>query len=75
MKKVKKKALLVTLITLTSVLIDQLTKIIVFLQKEQIGNGIKIWDFLNIVYVENRGISFGIFSDLDASFIWESYPF
>ena len=23
---------------------------------------------LNIVYVENRGISFGIFSDLDASF-------
>ena len=45
MKKVKKKALLVTLITLTSVLIDQLTKIIVFLQKEQIGNGIKIWDF------------------------------
>ena len=68
MKKVKKKALFVTLITLTSVLIDQLTKIIVFLQKEQIGNGIKIWDFLNIVYVENRGISFGIFSDLDASF-------
>ena len=25
-------------------------------------------DFFNIVYVENRGISFGIFSSLDASF-------
>ena len=27
-----------------------------------------ILDFFNIVYVENRGISFGIFSSLDASF-------
>ena len=68
MKKNKKKFLFVTIIVIFLVLIDQATKIIVFLQKDEIANGIKIFDFFNIVYVENRGISFGIFSSLDASF-------
>ena len=68
MKKNKKKFLFVAIIVIFLVLIDQATKIIVFLQKDEIANGIKIFDFFNIVYVENRGISFGIFSSLDASF-------
>ena len=37
-------------------------------KKERIGTGIPILNFFNIVYVENRGISFGIFSSYDASF-------
>ena len=68
MKKVKNKFILVTLIVFSSVFIDQATKILVYIEKERIGTGIPILNFFNIVYVENRGISFGIFSSYDASF-------
>jgi signal peptidase II len=68
MKKIKKKIIFVSLIVIFSVLIDQASKIVAFIQKDKIGDGIQILDFFNIVYVENRGISFGIFSSLDASF-------
>ena len=68
MKKVKNKFILVTLIVISLVLIDQVTKILVYIEKERIGTGISILNFFNIVYVENRGISFGIFSSYDASF-------
>ena len=68
MKKVKSKFVLVTLIVISLVLIDQVTKILVYIEKERIGTAIPILNFFNIVYVENRGISFGIFSSYDASF-------
>ena len=68
MKKINNKILFVSLIVILSVLLDQVTKLVAYIQKDQIGDGIKIFDFFNIVYVENRGISFGIFSNLDASF-------
>ena len=68
MKKINNKILFVSLIVILSVLLDQVTKMVAFIQKDRIGDGIKILDFFNIVYVENRGISFGIFSSLDASF-------
>ena len=68
MKKLKSKFVLVTLIVISLVLIDQVTKILVYIEKERIGTGIPILNFFNIVYVENRGISFGIFSSYDASF-------
>jgi len=68
MKKVKSKFVLVTLIVISLILIDQVTKILVYIEKERIGTGIPILNFFNIVYVENRGISFGIFSSYDASF-------
>ena len=68
MKKIKNKVLFVSLIVMFSVLLDQVTKMAAYIQKDKIGDGIKILDFFNIVYVENRGISFGIFSSLDASF-------
>ena len=56
------------MIVISLVLIDQVTKILVYIEKERIGTGIPILNFFNIVYVENRGISFGIFSSYDASF-------
>ena len=68
MKKIKNKILFVSLIVIFSVLLDQVTKMAAYIQKDKIGDGVKILDFFNIVYVENRGISFGIFSSLDASF-------
>ena len=68
MKKINNKILFVSLIVIFSVLLDQVTKMVAYIQKDKIGDGIKILDFFNIVYVENRGISFGIFSSLDASF-------
>ena len=68
MKKINKKFIFVAFIAFSAVIIDQATKIIVFIQKEKIREGIKILDFFNIVYVENKGISFGIFSSYDASF-------
>ena len=62
MKKVKKKALLVTLITLTSVLIDQLTKIIVFSSEGTNWKWNKNMGFFKYcICRKNRGISFGIF--------------
>ena len=68
MKKINNKILFVSLIVILSVSLDQVTKMVAYIQKDKIGDGIKILDFFNIVYVENRGISFGIFSSLDASF-------
>ena len=68
MEKIKKKITFVSLIVIFSILIDQASKIVVYIQKDKIGDGLKILDFFNIVYVENRGISFGILSSLDASF-------
>ena len=68
MKKIKKKFIFVALIVISLILVDQLTKVLVYLEKERIGNGIKISNFFNLVYVENKGISFGIFSSYDASF-------
>ena len=68
MKKIKRKFTFVTLIVIFLIFIDQGTKILVFLEKDKIESGIRIFNFFNIVYVENRGISFGIFSSYDASF-------
>ena len=68
MKKINNKILFVSIIVIFSVLIDQVTKIIVFLQKDEIADGIKILDFLILYTLKIEGISFGIFSSLDASF-------
>ena len=46
MKKVKSKFVLVTLIVISLVLIDQVTKILVYIEKERIGTGIPILNFL-----------------------------
>ena len=45
MKKIKNKILFVSLIVILSVLLDQVTKMVAFIQKDKIGDGIKILDF------------------------------
>ena len=56
------------LITSICVLIDQLSKNFIKYNLLKIDSGIKIFDILNIVYVENKGISFGIFAEYDITF-------
>ena len=43
-------------------------KKIVSIKKDLFTNGIEVNNFFNLVYVENRGISFGIFSKYELSF-------
>ena len=68
MKQFKKKFLLSSLIVTFSIFIDQASKKVVFLQKDLFINGIEVLDFFNLVYVENKGISFGILSEYELSF-------
>jgi len=56
------------LITSVCVLIDQLSKIFIKYNFFKISPGIKIFDILNIVYVENKGVSFGIFAEYNITF-------
>ena len=44
MKKINNKILFVSLIVILSVLLDQVTKMVAFIQKDKIGDGIKILD-------------------------------
>ena len=68
MKQFKKKYLLSSSLVIFSVFIDQVSKKIVFIKKDLLINGIEVYDFFNLVYVENRGISFGILSKYELSF-------
>jgi len=54
--------------SLLIIVFDQYTKYLVSLRIEELFFGIKVLPFLNIVYVVNKGISFGIFSEFDISF-------
>ena len=49
-------------------LLDQVSKRIVLDNFHTFSNGLEISSFLNLVYVENRGVSFGMFSQHDKSF-------
>ena len=62
------KEFLAFFITGFSVIIDQVTKYFVALNKESIYPSLEIFSWFNFVYVENRGISFGILSKLNISF-------
>jgi signal peptidase II len=44
------------------ILLDQLTKFIVFKHFAFQGQSVKIFPFLNFTYVQNKGISFGMFN-------------
>ena len=46
---------------------DLITKFYVGENYENLINGYKIFNGLNFVYVENKGISFGLFSEFDIS--------
>ncbi len=49
-------------------LLDQVSKRLVLDNFYTFSNGLQISSFLNLVYVENRGVSFGMFSQHDKSF-------
>ena len=49
-------------------LLDQVSKRIVVENIEIFANNLEISKYFNLVYVENRGVSFGIFSEHDKSF-------
>lgn len=63
------KRLILTLpILLICLLLDQITKNIALLNYNLLKDGIYLFDYLNLVYVENRGVSFGFFAEHDKSF-------
>ena len=49
------------------IIIDQLSKYIINLQYDILLEGVYINDFLNLVFVINKGISFGLLSQFDIS--------
>ena len=63
-----KKISLVLLILILCLILDQLSKNIALVNYNLLKDGILISDYLNLVYVENRGVSFGFFSEHDKSF-------
>ena len=68
MKQFKRKYFISSSLTIFSVFIDQASKKIVSIKKDLFTDGIEVYNFFNLVYVENRGISFGIFSKYELSF-------
>ena len=55
-------------IVIFTLFLDQVSKRIVIENIEILANSFEISKFLNLVYVENRGVSFGMFSEHDKSF-------
>ena len=66
--KIINKENLTFLIVCFSVLADQITKYYADVYKTLLYPPLEIFSWLNIVYVENKGISFGILSTLNISF-------
>ena len=48
--------------------LDQMSKRMILENIETFSNGLEISKYFNLVYVENRGVSFGMFSEHDKSF-------
>ncbi len=55
-------------LSLIILIIDQYSKYIVSQNIGILSQNIELFPFLNLVYVTNKGISFGILSELDISF-------
>ena len=62
------KEIVVILITCLSIITDQITKYLAILYRASLHPPVEIFSWLNLVYVENKGISFGILSTLNISF-------
>ena len=67
MQIINKKFVCSLSIALSVIFIDLLTKYYVKENYENLIYGYKILNGFNLVYVENKGISFGLFSELDIS--------
>ena len=66
--KNKKLKLLSFLLVSFSFFIDQIAKFLVLKNIDLFSSGIKVFIGLNLVYVENKGVSFGLFSDYNIPF-------
>jgi signal peptidase II len=64
----KKFHLICYCFSLIIIIVDQYTKYLISLRINDLYLGVQIFPFLDIVYVINKGISFGIFSELNISF-------
>ena len=64
MKKIQFKYFLIVFLIIS---VDQITKFIAKENIDQLSNAISVFPFLNLVYVTNRGISFGLLSNYDIS--------
>ena len=62
------KEILVFLITCFSIIADQITKHLAILNKASLYPPLEIFSWFNLVYVENKGVSFGILSKFNISF-------
>ena len=58
----------VFMITIFSIIADQITKYFVSIHKASLYPPLQIFSWFNLVYVENKGISFGILSKFNISF-------
>ena len=56
------------LIVIFIIFFDQITKYLAVIFYNELQQGIEVFPFLNLVFVTNRGISFGLLSDLNISF-------
>ena len=63
-----KKSIITLTILLLCLLLDQITKNIATMNYNVLKEGVYLFDYLNLVYVENRGVSFGFFAEHDKSF-------
>ena len=66
--KIKKKIILAFTISLIAVILDQISKLLILKYKFLLPMKVSSFDILNIVYVENRGISFGMLSEYNIPF-------
>ena len=62
------KQLLAFLITSFFIIVDQITKYLAVLHKKSLYPPLEIFSWFNLVYVENKGVSFGILSKFNISF-------
>ena len=62
------KEFLAFMITTLLIITDQITKYFVALHKASLYPPMEIFSWFNFVYVENKGISFGILSKFNISF-------
>ena len=66
--RIKKDFILAFTISLLVVILDQISKLIVLKYKSLLPIKISSLDGLNLVYVENKGVSFGMLSEYDIPF-------
>jgi signal peptidase II len=65
---INKKLVLTVFFSLLVVFLDQISKYLVISEIESFMEGIEIFYGFNLVYVENKGISFGFLSQFNVSF-------